>query len=111
MLRRLLAGILQVKGDTEKSANMSRESIKMALPEQDGSLLADFLDILAESILEKEPEHAAELLRAAYWLLDLYEDKVNKPILAGFYLQLFKAPIDDQLLESVGGTRISSGEE
>ena len=62
---------------------------------QDTGVMVGCLDILAESILAKDKVLAEQLIKAAYWLCDLYQDELNKGIMGRYYLRVFEKEISD----------------
>ena len=91
--KRLLAGILQTAGELKEAEQMSEECLVEMIKAQDATVMPDCLDILAESILDKDPRTASELLKAAYWLCDFYGNDMNKQALAEFYIMVYKRTI------------------
>ena len=95
LIKRLAAGILQVNGQLKESEKYARECISEMLLDQDGSLMAGCLDVLAESILDSDIVLAKKMIQAAYWVSDLYQNEPNKAGLNMLYKSLYAANITD----------------
>ena len=92
--KRLLAGILQTKGELKEAEKLARECVQEMVEAQEALVMPDCLDILAESIIIKDRDQAAELLKAAYWICDLREDILNKQGIEQFYQEMFQTSIN-----------------
>ena len=86
----LLSGILQTQGENEEAERTAGECLRELLNVFDAGVLINCLDILAESIIVKKADQAEKLIKAAYWLCDLYQDKENKRILGEYYFRTFE---------------------
>ena len=94
-IKRLLAGILQTRGDLDEAEKLSTECISDMLKVWDAGILTDCLDVLAESIVEKDRDYAETLVKAAFWLCDLYHDEDNKQAMSRYHFRVFGTGIED----------------
>lgn len=83
-IKRLLAGILQEKGEIGEGERLSRECLKEMLEVQDFFYAKECLEIIAECISEKDKETAVVFMKAVYWLCDLCRDNVSMDIVGTF---------------------------
>ena len=93
LTRRLYAGILQTSGNAKEGEKEAKRCLYEMCAAQNAHVMVDCLDILAESIFEKDKNIAENMIQAAYWISDLYQKQTNMEAMTRLSRRLFNNEI------------------